>query len=181
MEEESKEYNVRVIKAILSGLPDSIKAKVEKCSSAKDMWGKLQDIHSKGALTMTSSKEDVGKKEVNLEPIKDYENEKIENEEDLKEKLVSSLEEISSLKEENKELKKKAQYSGHNLDKTRKEIDIVKLQIQERNEELIKVKEELHQNKKRHHEEVMSMTNQLDKVNKRGDTLLSHLNKVTRS
>jgi len=50
---------------ILSGIPDPIKAKVRKCSSTSDMWDKLQDIHSKGTLTMTSINEDDGKKEGN--------------------------------------------------------------------------------------------------------------------
>ena len=54
MEEESKECNAREIKVILSGIPDPIKAKVEKCSLATGMWDKLQDLHSKGAFTMTS-------------------------------------------------------------------------------------------------------------------------------
>ena len=38
IEGESKEYNARAMKAILNGLLDPIKAKVEKCSSTKDMW-----------------------------------------------------------------------------------------------------------------------------------------------
>ena len=60
------EYNAREIKEILSGLPDPINTKVKKCSSTKYMWDKLQDIHSKGALTMTSSKEYDGRQEGNL-------------------------------------------------------------------------------------------------------------------
>ena len=106
MEEESKEYNARAIKAILSGLPDAIKAKVEKCSLAKGMWDKLQDLHSKGALTMTSSQEDDCVQEGNPKPIKEAKNksediktkedlEDEENEEDftkdLMEKLVAAL------------------------------------------------------------------------------------------
>lgn len=38
--------------AILNGIPDSIKIKMEKCLAAKGMWGKLHDIHSKEELTM---------------------------------------------------------------------------------------------------------------------------------
>ena len=74
MQEESKEYNARARKANLSGLPDAIKAKVEKCSSTKGMWDKLQGLHSKGSLTMTSSQEDDGKKEGNPKPIKEVGN-----------------------------------------------------------------------------------------------------------
>ena len=39
MEGEYNEYNRRVMKQILNGLPDSIKANLEKCSSAKGIWG----------------------------------------------------------------------------------------------------------------------------------------------
>ena len=117
MEEKSKEHNVIAIKAILSGLLDPIKGKVVKCSSAKDMWDRLQDLHSKGTLTMTSNQEDDGKQEGNLEPIKKAENksediktkedlEDEENEEDLMEKLITSIEEISKLKKGNEELKR---------------------------------------------------------------------------
>lgn len=82
-------------------------------------------------------------------------------------KLLTSLEEISSLKKENEEVKKKSQYDDYDLDKKRKEFDLLKLQIQERDKKLTKLKEELHQNKKNHKEEVISMINQLDKAKKR--------------
>ena len=58
--EESEEYNTTVMKESLSGLPYAIKAKVEKCSSRRDMSEKLLDIHSRGATTMISNQEDVG-------------------------------------------------------------------------------------------------------------------------
>ena len=56
-------------------------------------------------------------------------------------KLVVALEEISSLRKENKELKKQAQDGDHDLDKTRKEVDLLKLQVQEKVKELTKLKE----------------------------------------
>ena len=126
---------------------------------------KLHDLHSKGALTMTSSQEDDGKQEGNPKPIKEVENknddikdkedlEEEENkegfEEDLLNKLMASVEEINGLKKENEELKKKAQDGSQ--DKTRKEVDFVKIQVQEKYEELAKLKEEFHQNKRKHHE-----------------------------
>ena len=83
------------------------------------------------------------------------------------------------MKRENEELKKKVQYG--NKDKTSKEVDFVKLQVQERDGELTKLKEEFHQNKRKHHEEVISMTNQLDKAKKREETLSSHLEKRLKS
>jgi len=73
---------------------------------------------------MTSSQEDDGKQEGNPEPIKEDENKNddIKAKEDLKEeeskegfeedlltKIIASMEEINSLKKDNKELKKKAQ------------------------------------------------------------------------
>ena len=62
------------MKAILNWLPDSIKNNLGKCSSAKGIWDKLHDLHSKGALTMTTSQEDDGKQEGNPEPIMEAEN-----------------------------------------------------------------------------------------------------------
>ena len=38
MDEESKEYNAKAVKAILNGLPDSVKNNLGKCLSAKDIW-----------------------------------------------------------------------------------------------------------------------------------------------
>ena len=61
--EESKEYNKKAMKTILNGLPNSMKGNFEKCLSAKVIWDKLHDLHSKGALTMISSQEDDGKQE----------------------------------------------------------------------------------------------------------------------
>jgi len=55
------------------------------------------------------------------------------------------MEEINSLKKENEKLKKKAQESDQ--DKARKEVELFKVQVQERDEELTKLKEEFHQNK----------------------------------
>jgi len=111
----------------------------------------------------------------NIKAKQDLDDEENEEyfEEDLFTKLMAAIEEINNLKNENEELKKKAQVGDQ--DKTRKEVDLVKLQVQERDEELAKIKEEFHQNKRKHHEEVISMTNQLDKANKREDTLSSHL------
>ena len=60
MDGEFKEYTAKEMKANLNGLPDSIKKNLEKCSSAKGIWDKLHYLHSKGALTMTTSQEDDG-------------------------------------------------------------------------------------------------------------------------
>ena len=55
MDEESKEYNTKAMKAILNGIYDSIKNNLGKYSSAKEIWDRLHDLHAKGALTMTIS------------------------------------------------------------------------------------------------------------------------------
>lgn len=49
------------------------------------------------------------------------------------------MEEIRNLKKENEELKMKAQDCDH--DKTRKEVDLFKLQVQKIDEDLTKIKE----------------------------------------
>ena len=48
MNGESKEYNAKAMKAMLNGLPDSIKRNLGKCSLVKGIWDKLHDLHSKG-------------------------------------------------------------------------------------------------------------------------------------
>jgi len=73
MDGESKEHNTRAMKAILNGLPNSMKAIFQKCSSIKGIWDKLHEIHSKGVLTMISIQENEGKQEGNLDPIKEGE------------------------------------------------------------------------------------------------------------
>jgi len=70
-------------------------------------------------------------------------------EENLLTKLMAAMGEIINLKKENEELKKKVQVGDQ--DQTRKEVYLVKLQVQERDEELAKLKEEFHQNKRKHH------------------------------
>ena len=79
MDEESKEYNTRAMKTILNGLPNSVKANFEKCLSAKVIWDKIHDLHSKGALTMISSQEDDGKQEISPESIKEAEGKRDDN------------------------------------------------------------------------------------------------------
>ncbi len=54
-------------------------------------------------------------------------------------------------------------------------VDLIKLQVQERDEELAKLKKELDESKMKHHEEVIFMTNQLNKAKKQEDALSSQL------
>ena len=133
---------------------------------------------------MISSQENDGKQEDNPESIKEAEDkiddikarEDIENEEnekyfveELLAQLMTVMEENNNLKKENEALKKIALVGDQ--DQTRKEVDLIKLQLQERDEELSKLKKEFHQSKRKHHEEVISMKNQLDKAKKQEDTL----------
>ena len=69
MDKESMEYDAQATKTILDGLPDSVKRNLGKYTSAKDIWDRLHDLHAKGALTMTMSKE---------EPIIEVESEKVD-------------------------------------------------------------------------------------------------------
>ena len=73
------------------------------------------------------------------------------------------------MKKENEELKKTALVG--NQDQTRNKVDLIKLQLQERDEELAKLKKEYHQSQRKHHEEVISVTNQLNKAKKQENTL----------
>ena len=65
---------------------------------------------------------------------------------------MTAMEEINSLKKENEALKKIAPVGDQ--DQTRKKVDFIKLQVQERDEELAKLKKEYHKAKK--HEDTLS-------------------------
>ena len=67
------------MKAILNGLPNSVKANFEKCSSTKVICDKIHDLHSKGALKMISSQEDDGKQEISPKSIKEAEDKRDDN------------------------------------------------------------------------------------------------------
>jgi len=54
------------------------------------------------------------------------------------------------LENENEEIKKRAQVGDH--EKTRKEVYLVKLQVQERDEDFASSKKKFHQRKRKHHE-----------------------------
>jgi len=116
-------------------------------------------------LTIISNQENDGKEEGNPEAIREAEDkinnimaknylEDEENEEDFKEDILSKLmaarKDINNLKRENEELKKKAQVDDQ--EKTRKEVDLIKLQVQERDEDEANIKEEFHQRKRKHHQ-----------------------------
>jgi hypothetical protein len=45
---------------ILEGLPDSVKDKVGKCSSTKELWDKIHNIYSSPIIESDNSKEGVG-------------------------------------------------------------------------------------------------------------------------
>lgn len=50
--EESKEYNTKAIKTILSSLSDSIKVKVGQCSSANSLWENYKNFMENLALCL---------------------------------------------------------------------------------------------------------------------------------
>lgn len=102
---------------------------------------------------MIYSQENDGKQEGNWEPIKEAEDksdnikakqdlEDEDNEEDFEEylltKLMAATEEINNLKNENEELKNKVQVGDQ--DKTGKEVELDKLQLQEIDKDLNKIK-----------------------------------------
>jgi hypothetical protein len=44
----------------MEGLPDSVKDKVGKCSSAKKIWDKIHNLYFSSIIDSKNSKEDVG-------------------------------------------------------------------------------------------------------------------------
>jgi hypothetical protein len=58
---ELKKNNKIGMDFIWKGLPNPIREKVGKCSSAKELWDKLHDIYSSPITDSENSKEDVGR------------------------------------------------------------------------------------------------------------------------
>ena len=126
-QKKSKKNNSREMEAILDGLPQPIKEKLGKCISSKELWVKLEKLYSVEQRTETSSpifenesddgescslKENKKSTTIYKEKFNKYEEKlfmeivtleyhsQMEGVVDLKEELMSSLEELKKLNEE---------------------------------------------------------------------------------
>jgi CO dehydrogenase/acetyl-CoA synthase beta subunit len=101
---------------IMEGLPDSVKDKVGKCSSTKEIWNKLHNIYSKGShLIIEPEHTNQNKEDDEIEREERCSSCQTDSEEEYCEVGIVDLEAelISALDELDKERKKKS-HSGMN-------------------------------------------------------------------
>jgi hypothetical protein len=106
---ELKKNNKIAMDFIWEGLPNPVREKVGKCSSAKELWDKLHDIYSSPIADSENAKEDADteQEEICSSCQTDSEEEEYEEAEvDYREKLISAIEYLKKEREENKSSKK---------------------------------------------------------------------------
>jgi hypothetical protein len=136
---ELKKNNKIAMDFILEGLPDSVKDKVGKCSSAKELWDKLHNIYFSPITESENAKEDAGtKQEERCSSCQtDSEEEECEEAEvDYREELISAIECLFEEKrKENKslqeELKKNEESQNTNSKEVEQMIMMLKIQLEE--------------------------------------------------
>lgn len=121
---ESRRYNIKENNVILSALLDFVKTKVGQCSSAKNIWEKLQNIYLKKHVDQGEDEYDdhdldralfMGLDTQNNESNDDEEE---EVEVDMEGELVSALSDLKQIRKENKILEEKFAQNQKELDTT---------------------------------------------------------------
>ena len=110
-QKESKKNNSRAMEAILDGLPQPVKEKIGECISAKELWVKLEKLCSveQRAKERLAIIEDDIKDEENpfMGTVASKDDSDMEEEVDIKPKLIRSLEELRKSGMKNNSLKEK--------------------------------------------------------------------------
>jgi hypothetical protein len=125
---ELKKNNKIAMDFIWEGLPNPVREKVGKCSSAKVLWDKLHDIYSS--------------------PITDSEEEEYEEEEvDYREKLINEIKYLRKEREENKSSKKELMKKKEFVQGSEKDQQVIK-NLRAQLEEARRIEETLEYQKK---------------------------------
>jgi hypothetical protein len=106
---ELKKNNKIAMDFIWEGLPNPVREKVGKCSSAKELWDKLHNVYSSPITESENAKEDAGTEQEERCSSCQTDSEEEEYEEakvDYREKLISAIEYLKKEREENKSSKK---------------------------------------------------------------------------
>ena len=93
---------------IWEGLPNPVKEKFGKCSSAKELWDKLHDIYSSPIVDSENAKEDTDteQKQIFSSCQTDSKEEEYEEAKVDYKQLISAIEYLKKEREENKSSKK---------------------------------------------------------------------------
>jgi hypothetical protein len=139
---ELKKNNKIAMDFIWEGLPNPVREKVGKCSSAKELWDKLHDIYSSPIADSENAKEDADTDQEEL--CSPCQTDSEDEEYIITRELISALDE---LREENKSLKKelmKQKESVHIFEEAQQVIENLRTQL----EEARKIEENLEYQKK---------------------------------
>ena len=153
-QKDARKNNSMAMETILEGLTDSTKEKIGKCSSAKELWQKVEKLCSKGHDTKYNSdsvkessseyydpNENIVSKSSSMTDHSDCEEE--EGIVDLEVELEATLEEINSMhKVINKQAKKLFLLQPQLEEVKNREVDLLKI-AQDKEEKLAKTKEEI--------------------------------------
>jgi hypothetical protein len=126
---ELKKNNKIAMDFIWEGLPNPVREKVGKCSSAKELWDKLHDIYSSPIADSENAKEDADTDQEEL--CSPCQTDSEDEEYIITRELISALDE---LREENKSLKKelmKQKESVHIFEEAQQVIENLRTQLEE--------------------------------------------------
>jgi hypothetical protein len=135
---------------IWEGLPNPVREKVGKCSSAREIWDELHDIYSSPITYSENAKEDAYTKQEEICSSCQTDSKEEEYEEaevDYKAKLISEIEYLNKEREENKSSKKKMMKQKESVQGSKKDQQVIK-NLRAQLEEARRIEETLEYQKK---------------------------------
>jgi hypothetical protein len=175
---ELKKNNKIAMDFIWEGLPNPVREKVGKCSSAKELWDKLHNVYSSPITESENAKEDAGTEQEERCSSCQTDSEEEEYEEaevDYREQLISAIEYLKKEREENKSSKKELMKQKESVQGSEKAQQVIK-NLRTQLEEARRIEETLEYQKQCLE---ANITTQKEEAEKREKILTDHLKERT--
>jgi hypothetical protein len=175
---ELRKNNKIAMDFIWEGLPNPVREKVGKCSSAKELWDKLHDIYSSPIADSENAKEDADTEQEERCSSCQTDSEEEEYEEakvDYREKLISAIKYLKKEREENKSSKKELMNQKESVQGSEKDQQVIK-NLRAQLEEARRIEETLEYQKKCLEANIAA---QKEEAEKRENILMDHLKERT--
>jgi hypothetical protein len=175
---ELKKNNKIAMDFIWEGLPNPVREKVGKCSSAKEIWDKLHNVYSSPITDSKNAKEDAGTKQEERCSSCQTDSEEEEYEEakvDYREQLISAIEYLKKEREENKSPKKELMKQKESVQGSKKAQQVIK-NLRAQLEEARRIEETLEYQKQCLEANIAT---QKEEAEKRENILTDHLKERT--
>jgi hypothetical protein len=175
---ELRKNNKIAMDFIWEGLPNPVREKVGKCSSAKELWDKLHDIYSSPIADSENAKEDADTEQEERCSSCQTDSEEEEYEEaevDYREKLISAIKYLKKEREENKSSKKELMNQKESVQGSEKDQQVIK-NLRAQLEEARRIEETLEYQKKCLEANIAA---QKEEAEKREKILMDHLKERT--